>query len=75
MHGYLAYIVLCAVTRRAFLQFYEKPRAAEVYNLGGGGGSSMSILETIDHLAAMGKMEYGLPQIIDEIVQAKLSAH
>ena len=88
-----------------FLQFYEKPRPGEVYNLGGGRANSMSILETIDHLAAMGftlqhsykdqnrtgdhicyisdltkvrehypewKLEYGLPRIIDEIVQAKL---
>ena len=128
LHGYLAYIVLCAVTGRPytiygykgkqvrdqihsndvaalFLQFYEKPRPGEVYNLGGGRANSMSILETIDHLAAMGfqlrysykdqnrtgdhicyisdltkvrehypewKLEYGLPRIIDEIVQAKL---
>ena len=128
LHGYLAYIVLCAVTGRPytifgykgkqvrdqihsndvaalFLQFYQKPRPGEVYNLGGGRANSMSILETIDHLAAMGftlrhsykdqnrtgdhicyisdltkvrehypewKLEYGLPRIIDEIVQAKL---
>jgi CDP-paratose 2-epimerase len=128
LHGYLAYIVLCAVTGRPytiygykgkqvrdqihsndvaslFLQFYEKPRPGEVYNLGGGRANSMSILETIDHLAAMGfslehsyqdrnrtgdhicyisdltkvrehypewKLEYDLPRIIDEIVQAKL---
>lgn len=128
LHGYLAYIVLCAVTGRPytihgykgkqvrdqihsndvaalFLQFYEKPRPGEVYNLGGGRANSMSILETIDHLAAMGltlqhsykdqnrkgdhicyisdltkvrehytewKLAYGLPRIIDEIVQTKL---
>ena len=61
LHGYLAYIILCAVTGRAytmspryFCNFCEKPRPAEVYNLGGGRGNSMSILETIDHLAAIG---------------------
>jgi CDP-paratose 2-epimerase len=130
LHGYLAYIVLCAVSGRPytiygykgkqvrdqihsndvaalFLQFYEKPRPGEVYNLGGGRANSMSILETIDHLAAMGyhlqhsyqeqnrtgdhicyisdltkvrqhypdwKLEYGLPQIIEEIVRAKTTA-
>ena len=124
LHGYLAYIVLCAVTGRPytiygykgkqvrdqihahdaaalFLQFYENPRPGEVYNLGGGRPNSMSILETIDHLASMGfelrhtyleqnrigdhicyitdltkvrahypdwKAEYGLPRIIDDIV-------
>jgi len=77
LHGYLAYIIICAVTGRPytiygykgkqvrdqihcrdvaklFLEFYQRPRAAEVYNLGGGRSNSMSILETIDLLAGMG---------------------
>jgi CDP-paratose 2-epimerase len=77
LHGYLAYIVLCAITgreytvygyqgkqvrdqihsrdvARLFLEFYKKPRAGEVYNLGGGRQNSLSILETVDILAGMG---------------------
>jgi CDP-paratose 2-epimerase len=77
LHGYLAYIVICAVTgreytiigykgkqvrdqihcgdvARLFLEFYRSPRAGEVYNLGGGRATSLSILETIDLLARMG---------------------
>ena len=77
LHGYLAYIVLCAVTgkeytifgykgkqvrdqihcrdvARLMLAFYEKPREGEVYNLGGGRSNSLSVLETIDLLAAEG---------------------
>ncbi len=77
LHGYLGYIVLCAVTGKPytiygykgkqvrdqihssdvanlFLQFYQKPRCGEVYNLGGGRQNSLSILETIDMLSAMG---------------------
>ena len=77
LHGYLAYIVHCAVAGRKykvygykgkqvrdqihshdvanlFLHFYRKPRCGEVYNLGGGRANSLSILETIDALAAMG---------------------
>jgi CDP-paratose 2-epimerase len=82
LHGYLAYIVLCAVrgrpytiygyqgkqvrdqihssdVARLFLQFFHQPRCGEVYNLGGGRGNSISILETIDLLAEMGyRLEY-----------------
>ena len=82
LHGYLAYIVHCAVTgrrytiygykgkqvrdqihsqdvARLFLEFFHAPRAGEVYNLGGGRANSISILETIDLLAAMGyRLEY-----------------
>jgi CDP-paratose 2-epimerase len=82
LHGYLNYIVMCAVKKRPytifgykgkqvrdqihshdvaslFLSFYEKPRPGEVYNLGGGRSNSLSILETIDLLAAMGhRLEY-----------------
>jgi CDP-paratose 2-epimerase len=77
LHGYLGYIVLCAVSGRPytiygykgkqvrdqihasdvanlFLHFYREPRCGEVYNLGGGRGNSLSILETIDALAGMG---------------------
>jgi len=77
LHGYLAYIVHCAVRRipytvygykgkqvrdqihskdvaRLFLHFYQRPRCGEVYNLGGGRSNSISILETIDMLEAMG---------------------
>jgi CDP-paratose 2-epimerase len=77
LHGYLAYIVACAVQGRTytvfgykakqvrdqihsrdvaalFLEFYKQPRMGEVYNLGGGRGNSLSILETIDMLASMG---------------------
>jgi CDP-paratose 2-epimerase len=77
LHGYLAYIVMCAVSgkeytifgykgkqvrdqihcrdvARLFLEFYKKPRAGEVYNIGGGRKNSMSVLETIDVLAGMG---------------------
>jgi CDP-paratose 2-epimerase len=77
LHGYLAYIVACAIQGRMytvygykakqvrdqihsrdvaalFLQFYKNPRMGEVYNLGGGRGNSLSILETIGMLAEMG---------------------
>ena len=37
-----------------FLEFYRHPRCGEVYNLGGGRANSVSILEVVDHLAAMG---------------------
>ncbi len=39
---------------RLFLEFSRHPRMGEVYNLGGGRGNSISVLETIDMLAAMG---------------------
>jgi len=77
LHGYLAYIVMCAVSgreytifgykgkqvrdqihcrdvARLFLEFYNKPRAGEVYNIGGGRKNSLSVLETVDALAALG---------------------
>src|SRR5438132_4279954 len=77
LHGYLGYIVNCAVTgrpytiygykgkqvrdqihardvARLFLEFYAHPRQGEAYNLGGGRRNSISILETIDLLSAMG---------------------
>lgn len=82
LHGYLAYIVLCAVRGRPytifgykgkqvrdqihsrdvvrlFLEFFRQPRAGEVYNMGGGRANSVSILETVDMLAAAGfRLEY-----------------
>ncbi len=77
LHGYLNYIVRCAVRGEAylihgykgkqvrdqihaadvaalFLHFHGAPRAGEVYNLGGGRGNSLSILETIAALEARG---------------------
>lgn len=83
LHGYLAYIVHCAVTGRhytifgyggkqvrdqihgrdvanLFLEFFQRPGKGEVFNLGGGRSNSLSILETIDMLAAMGfRLEHG----------------
>lgn len=82
LHGYLGYIVRCAVmgvpytiygykgkqvrdqihcadVASLFLEFFRNPRCGEVYNLGGGRGNSLSILETIDTLAGMGfKLSY-----------------
>lgn len=70
LHGFLAYLVGCAVARRpyrvfgykgkqvrdnlhaadlarAFWAFFEQPRVAEVYNIGGGRSNSCSMLEAI----------------------------
>jgi CDP-paratose 2-epimerase len=82
LHGYLAYIVHCAVTGRPYtiigykgkqvrdqihsedvasllLSFYRSPKPGEVYNMGGGRGNSISILETIHVLEEMGfKLDY-----------------
>ena len=44
----------CRDVARLFLEFHRRPRVAEVYNLGGGRGNSLSILETIDLLTGMG---------------------
>jgi CDP-paratose 2-epimerase len=127
LHGYLVYIVICAMTGKEyqvygykgkqvrdqihshdvanlFMEFYQAPRCGEVYNMGGGRKNSVSILETIDLLDAMGyklkhsykpenrigdhicyisdlakihqhfpnwKMEYDLPRILGEIVDAR----
>jgi len=77
LHGYLAYIVMCAVKGRpytvygykgkqvrdqihsrdvasVFLEFFQKPRPGEVYNLGGGRQNSLSILETVKLMKHMG---------------------
>ena len=37
----------------AFLAFYERPRRAAVYNLGGGRANSVSVLEAIDRFEAL----------------------
>src|SRR6266850_3205911 len=70
LHGFLAYLVKCAVTDtpytvlgykgkqvrdnihsydlvNAFWHFFRKPRAGEVYNIGGGRFSNCSMLEAI----------------------------
>ena len=44
----------CNDVARLLLEFFRSPRCGEVYNLGGGRQNSISILETIDLLAAMG---------------------
>ncbi|HKH80883.1 MAG TPA: NAD-dependent epimerase/dehydratase family protein [Methylovirgula sp.] len=84
LHGFLTYIVLCAMQEREytifgykgkqvrdqihcddvaslFWEFYKNPRRGEVYNLGGGRSNSLSILETIAVLDAMGyRLRYRL---------------
>ncbi|HEY1949681.1 MAG TPA: NAD-dependent epimerase/dehydratase family protein [Bryobacteraceae bacterium] len=44
----------CADVAALFLSFFNAPRAGEVYNLGGGRGNSLSVLETIAILKEMG---------------------
>jgi CDP-paratose 2-epimerase len=71
LHGFLAYVVRCAMTRRpytiygykgkqvrdaihssdliaCFDAFHRAPRVAQVYNIGGGRFSNVSVLEAID---------------------------
>jgi CDP-paratose 2-epimerase len=84
LHGYLNYIVKCAVQGNEykifgykgkqvrdqihstdvagmFLEYFAAPRCGEVYNMGGGRANSISILETIDILAAMGyRLKYSM---------------
>jgi CDP-paratose 2-epimerase len=71
LHGFLAYVVRCAMTRTpytifgyagkqvrdaihssdliaCFEEFFRAPRVAEVYNIGGGRHSNVSVLEAID---------------------------
>jgi len=71
LHGFLAYVVRCAMTRTpytifgyggkqvrdaihssdliaCFDEFQRAPRVAEVYNIGGGRHSNVSVLEAID---------------------------
>lgn len=72
LHGFLAYLMKCAVTNReyriygykgkqvrdnihcadlvnAFVHVFRAPRAAEIYNIGGGRFSNCSLLEAIHH--------------------------
>jgi CDP-paratose 2-epimerase len=44
----------CADVAALFLEFFNAPRAGEAYNLGGGRGNSLSVLETIAILKEMG---------------------
>lgn len=49
----------CQDVARLFLEFYRNPRRGEVYNLGGGRGNSLSILETIGLLKDFGlRLQY-----------------
>jgi CDP-paratose 2-epimerase len=52
VHGYMGKQVRDAIHSsdliRAFHQFFEHPRIAEVYNIGGGRFSNCSVLEAID---------------------------
>ena len=77
LHGFLSYIVFCAVSgrpytiygykakqvrdqihcrdvARLFLEFHRNPRCGEVYNLGGGRGNSLSVMEAISRLKDFG---------------------
>jgi CDP-paratose 2-epimerase len=44
----------CDDVANLFFHFFRDPHCGEVYNLGGGRANSVSILETIDMLAALG---------------------
>jgi CDP-paratose 2-epimerase len=48
----------------AFYKFYLKPRAGEVYNIGGGRDNSISVLEAIHKLESLtgNKMQYNIVQ-------------
>lgn len=71
LHGFLAYLMKCAITGRpytifgykgkqvrdnihsydlvnCFYHFFQKPRVAEVYNIGGGRSNSCSMLEAVE---------------------------
>jgi CDP-paratose 2-epimerase len=63
LHGFLAYLMRCAMTGTPYTVFgykgkadliaafdavFEDPRSAEVYNIGGGRASNCSMLEAID---------------------------
>jgi CDP-paratose 2-epimerase len=92
LHGFLSYLVKCAITYnvfgykgkqvrdnihahdlvRAFYEFYLKPNAGEVYNLGGGRANSCSVLEAIELVESVlgKKVEYVVidnPRIGDHI--------
>lgn len=58
IHGYKGKQVRdqihCRDLARLFLEFFRRPRSAEVYNVGGGRANSISILETIRLLEDIG---------------------
>lgn len=58
IYGYLGKQVRdqihCNDVARTFVDFYNAPRVAEVYNLGGGRENALSILETVSALKDMG---------------------
>jgi CDP-paratose 2-epimerase len=77
LHGFLSYLVKCAVTKKhysifgykgkqvrdnlhsrdvanAFWEIFSNPGIGEVFNLGGGMYSNISILEAINYLSAKG---------------------
>lgn len=83
LHGFLSYLVKCAVTKRkykiygykgkqvrdnihsfdlvnAFYHYFQKPRCAEVYNIGGGRFANVSVLEAIQicEKFTSGKFDY-----------------
>jgi CDP-paratose 2-epimerase len=87
LHGFLAYLILCAVQNKpytifgykgkqvrdnihskdliqAFWYFYQNPKIATVYNMGGGRHSNISILEAIQLIEKMGghKINYTLSE-------------
>ena len=80
LHGFLGYVMRCAMTGRAytvfgykgkqvrdaihssdlvraFHAFMERPRIAEVYNIGGGRSSNCSVLEAIESAQAIAGRE------------------
>lgn len=87
LHGFLAYLVKCAMTKRpytifgykgkqvrdnihssdlinCFWEFFQKPRIAEVYNIGGGRFSNCSMIEAIDMIDEISgrKLDYTLKE-------------
>ena len=77
LHGFLAYLVLCAVSGKpytifgykgkqvrdnihsrdlveAFWHYFQAPKSAAVYNIGGSRHANVSILEAIDMIEALG---------------------
>jgi CDP-paratose 2-epimerase len=56
---------------RAFRAFAERPRAGEVYNLGGGRDNSISVLEAVDRVGAL----VGRPMRVAYAEQARRGDH
>lgn len=86
LHGFLSYLVKCAVTGRkykifgykgkqvrdnihsfdlvnAFYHFFQKPRAGEAYNIGGGRFANVSILEAIEICEKLTGKKFGYEYI------------